>query len=71
MRNKTRELSPLEIHNLPTLPDKNQVNVQDQLNQIISAIEKNTALLSALLSALDDDDEPDITEQYLSGKPLR
>lgn len=44
----------------------------DQVNQIIAAIEKNTALLSALLGALADDDESD--EQpvptYLDGRPV-
>ena len=44
----------------------------DQLNQIIAAIEKNTALLSALLGALAADDEsgaqPVLT--YLDGRPV-
>lgn len=45
----------------------------DQLNQIITAIEKNTALLSALLGALasdydEVDDQPVPT--YLDGRPV-
>lgn len=44
----------------------------DQVNQIIAAIEKNTALLSALLSALADDDEHGMqpVPTYLDGRPV-
>ena len=45
----------------------------DQLNQIIAAIEKNTALLSALLGALAADyDEVDAqpVPKYLDGRPV-
>lgn len=43
----------------------------EALNRIAEAVEANTETMEQFIIALSQDDEPDITEQYLSGKHFK